>query len=324
MNEESLPVPQSDEALPIPVKLLTPAARVPQRAYEHDAAFDLFAAEAVVIPPLGRAVVGTGIALGLPPGLAALTLPRSGLAARHGISIVNAPGLIDPGYRGEVRVILLNTDAHEPFTVAVGDRIAQLLLVALPPVDACRSGYARRHAPRRAGLRLQRPRRGSPTTGEERASHERRRRRERAPTIRVGGLFEVDGKILMVQQGRGDDRYWLLPGGGVRFGESLAQALIRETQEELGLRVAVGAAAGDRRVDLARTRLPEARRASHLRRSRRRRTPTWRRRTSAVLGARFLSETRSPRPTCGRRSPSSSTACLRERPSSPQYLGRRW
>ena len=69
-------------------------------------------------------MVGTGIALGLPPGLAALTLPRSGLAARHGISIVNAPGLIDPGYRGEVRIILLNTDREEPFKVAVGDRIA--------------------------------------------------------------------------------------------------------------------------------------------------------------------------------------------------------
>jgi dUTP pyrophosphatase len=114
--------------------LLTPQARLPQRAYEHDAAFDLYAAEAAEIAPLARAVIGTGIALGLPPGLAALTLPRSGLAARHGISIVNAPGLIDPGYRGEVRVILLNTDAREPFAVAPGDRIAQLLLVPLPAV----------------------------------------------------------------------------------------------------------------------------------------------------------------------------------------------
>jgi len=118
----------------VPVRLLSPQAALPERAYEHDAAFDLCAAEAVVIPPLGRAVVGTGVALGLPPGLAALTLPRSGLAARHGLSIVNAPGLIDPGYRGEVRVILLNTDQHEPFAVKVGDRIAQLLLVPLPDV----------------------------------------------------------------------------------------------------------------------------------------------------------------------------------------------
>jgi dUTP pyrophosphatase len=124
----------SADALPVPVKLLAPRAHLPQRAYENDAAWDLFAAEALVIPPLSRAVVGTGIALGLPPGVAALTLPRSGLAARHGISIVNAPGLIDPGYRGEVKVILLNTDADEAFTIEVGDRIAQLLLVALPSV----------------------------------------------------------------------------------------------------------------------------------------------------------------------------------------------
>jgi dUTP pyrophosphatase len=128
----------------VPVKLLSPDARVPERAYEGDAAFDLCAAEAATLPPGGRAVIGTGIALGLPPGLAALTLPRSGLAARHGISIVNAPGLIDPGYRGEVRVILLNTDLDEPFEVSVGDRIAQLLLlpltdVSLGSVDALRA-----------------------------------------------------------------------------------------------------------------------------------------------------------------------------------------
>jgi len=117
------------------VKLLGASARLPERAYEHDAAYDLMAAEELVIEPLGRAVVGTGLALGLPPGLAALTLPRSGLAARHGISIVNAPGLIDPGYRGEVRVILLNTDRDEAFRVAVGDRIAQLLFLPLTKVD---------------------------------------------------------------------------------------------------------------------------------------------------------------------------------------------
>jgi len=118
----------------VPVKLLTPHARLPLRAYEHDAAFDLHAAADLVVPPLGRALVGTGIALGLPPGLAALTLPRSGLATRHGISLVNAPGLIDPGYRGEVRLVLLNTDAREPFTVRTGDRVAQLLFVELPAV----------------------------------------------------------------------------------------------------------------------------------------------------------------------------------------------
>jgi dUTP pyrophosphatase len=118
----------------VPVKLLGSQARLPERAYEHDAAYDLYAAEDLVVQPLGRAVVGTGIVLGLPPGLAALTLPRSGLAARHGISIVNAPGLIDPGYRGEVRIILLNTDQNEAFPVAVGDRVAQLLFLPLSDV----------------------------------------------------------------------------------------------------------------------------------------------------------------------------------------------
>jgi dUTP pyrophosphatase len=131
--------PAQRAPFPVPVKLLSPVARVPQRAYEHDAAWDLFAAEAAVIPPHGRAVIGTGIALGLAPGLAALTLPRSGLAARHGVSIVNTPGLVDPGYRGEVKVILLNTDAHDAFSVAVGDRIAQLLLVTLPDVSLARA-----------------------------------------------------------------------------------------------------------------------------------------------------------------------------------------
>lgn len=113
------------------VKRLRPEARLPLRAYAGDAAFDLHAAVDLVIAPQERAVVPTGIALGLPPGVAALTLPRSGLAARHGITIVNAPGLIDPGYRGEIQVILLNTDRHAAFAVHVGDRIAQLLLVDL-------------------------------------------------------------------------------------------------------------------------------------------------------------------------------------------------
>jgi dUTP pyrophosphatase len=119
----------------VPVMLVAPSAVVPEAAYEGDAALDLFAAEGKVIPPLGRGVVGTGIALGLPPGLAALTLPRSGLAARRGISLVNSPGLIDPGYRGEIKIVLHNTDRSEPFTVHVGDRIAQLLFVPLTTVS---------------------------------------------------------------------------------------------------------------------------------------------------------------------------------------------
>jgi dUTP pyrophosphatase len=118
----------------VAVKLLRQGARLPERAYEHDAAYDLYAAEAATLAPQTRAVIGTGIALGLPPGLAALTLPRSGLAARHGIALVNAPGLIDPGYRGEIRIILINTDTQQSFQVSPGDRIAQLLFVGLPSV----------------------------------------------------------------------------------------------------------------------------------------------------------------------------------------------
>jgi dUTP pyrophosphatase len=126
-----LPAP---DMLQIGVKLLRASARLPARAYEGDAAFDLFSADEVTLAPLARSVVGTGVALDLPAGVAALTLPRSGLAARHGISLVNAPGLIDPGYRGEVKLILLNTDASETFAVHAGDRIAQLLVVTLTRV----------------------------------------------------------------------------------------------------------------------------------------------------------------------------------------------
>jgi len=115
----------------LPVVRLRPSARLPVRAYADDAAFDLHAAVDAVVTPLGRAVVPTGIALGLPPGVAALTLPRSGLAARHGVTLLNTPGLIDPGYRGEVQIVLHNTDAEHEFVVRAGDRIAQLLVVGL-------------------------------------------------------------------------------------------------------------------------------------------------------------------------------------------------
>jgi dUTP pyrophosphatase len=116
------------------VALLAEGAQLPKRAHEGDAGLDLHAAEGVTIPPGGRASVGTGIALEIPPGHAGLVVPRSGLAARHGISLVNSPGLIDSGYRGEVRVLMLNTDREQEFTVEPGDRIAQLLLT--PYADA--------------------------------------------------------------------------------------------------------------------------------------------------------------------------------------------
>jgi dUTP pyrophosphatase len=107
---------------------------LPTRAHEGDAGLDLYALEPAVLGPGERASITTGVALEIPPGHAGLVLPRSGLALRHGIALVNAPGLIDPGYRGEVRVLLLNTDRSEPFEISAGDRIAQLLI--LPAVTA--------------------------------------------------------------------------------------------------------------------------------------------------------------------------------------------
>src|SRR3954468_348622 len=118
---------------------LTDTARAPKRAHPGDAGCRLFAAEAARLEPGERASVGTGIAVEIPEGSAGLVVPRSGLAAKHGISVVNAPGLIDAGYRGEVRVLLLNTDPNEAFEVAPGDRIAQLVIVQVgdaEPVEA--------------------------------------------------------------------------------------------------------------------------------------------------------------------------------------------
>lgn len=113
------------------VARLQEAAILPTRAYEGDAGLDLYAAHAARLEPGERASVGTGIAVAIPPGHAGLVLPRSGLALRHGIALVNAPGLIDEGYRGELRVLLLNTDAEASFEIVAGDRIAQLVLVAV-------------------------------------------------------------------------------------------------------------------------------------------------------------------------------------------------
>ncbi len=117
---------------------LDPGATPPGRAYPGDAGLDLAACERVELAPGERAVVGTGLAIAIPAGHAGLIVPRSGLAASHGVSLVNAPGLIDAGYRGEVKVILLNTDRERTFTVEPGMRIAQLVVVdvALPePVE---------------------------------------------------------------------------------------------------------------------------------------------------------------------------------------------
>lgn len=118
---------------------LNEAARVPTRAHEGDAGLDLYACEEAHVGPGERWSVGTGVAVEIPAGHAGLVLPRSGLARDHGIALVNAPGLIDAGYRGELRVLLLNTDPAETFRVAVGDRIAQLVVVPIAlaePIEA--------------------------------------------------------------------------------------------------------------------------------------------------------------------------------------------
>jgi dUTP pyrophosphatase len=120
-------------------QIVAPEGRLPTRAHEGDAGLDLHAAEAARIGPGERATVGTGVSVEVPPGHAGLVLPRSGVAARHGIALVNAPGLIDSGYRGEIRVLLLNTDRFERFEIQPGDRIAQLLVTPFAetePVEA--------------------------------------------------------------------------------------------------------------------------------------------------------------------------------------------
>lgn len=114
--------------------LLSPGAVLPARAHEDDAGLDLCSAAELVIPPHGRALVPTGIRLALPPGTVGMVCPRSGLAVRHGITVLNGPGIVDAGYRGEVQVPLLNTDPAAEFSIRVGDRIAQLVIVAVAAV----------------------------------------------------------------------------------------------------------------------------------------------------------------------------------------------
>ena len=120
----------------IPVHRLDPALPLPAAAHAGDAGYDLRSRETAVIAPAGgRAAVPTGIAVAIPPGFAGLVLPRSGLALRNGVTCLNAPGLIDAGYRDEIRVILVNHDPTEPFKVEVGDRVAQLVIQAVETVE---------------------------------------------------------------------------------------------------------------------------------------------------------------------------------------------
>jgi dUTP diphosphatase len=118
----------------LPIQRLRDDAVVPLRAYSGDAGLDLAACERVELAPGERATVGTGLAVAIPEGYAGYVQPRSGLAAKHGITIVNTPGLVDSGYRGELKVILLNTDADEAFVVEPGMRIAQLVVLEIPSV----------------------------------------------------------------------------------------------------------------------------------------------------------------------------------------------
>jgi dUTP pyrophosphatase len=124
----------------LPIRRLRDDAVVPERAYAGDAGLDLAACERVELAPGGRATVGTGLAVAIPEGYAGFIQPRSGLAAKNGITIVNTPGLVDSGYRGELKVILLNTDSRDTFVVEPGMRIAQLVVMLVPGVDPVEVG----------------------------------------------------------------------------------------------------------------------------------------------------------------------------------------
>jgi dUTP pyrophosphatase len=119
----------------LPIRRLHEDAVLPERAYAGDAGLDLASCERHELGPGERALVGTGLAVAIPRGHAGFVQPRSGLAAKHGLTVVNSPGLIDEGYRGEIRVVLLNTDAREPFVVEPGMWIAQLVVLPVPGLD---------------------------------------------------------------------------------------------------------------------------------------------------------------------------------------------
>jgi dUTP pyrophosphatase len=119
----------------LPVVRLREEAVLPGRAYAGDAGLDLSACERIELAPGQRAVVPTGLAVAIPEGFAGFVQPRSGLAARHGIAVVNSPGLIDAGYRGEIHIVLLNTDREQTFVAEPGDRIAQLVVLPVPELE---------------------------------------------------------------------------------------------------------------------------------------------------------------------------------------------
>jgi dUTP pyrophosphatase len=116
------------------VEVLITAEHVPSYSHPGDAGADLSSSEAITLAPGQRATVGTGVSIALPAGFVAFIVPRSGLASKHGITVVNSPGTVDAGYRGEIKVTLLNTDSSQPFDIAVGDRIAQMIV--MPVIQA--------------------------------------------------------------------------------------------------------------------------------------------------------------------------------------------
>lgn len=124
----------SQESIRVPIRRLDPSVPMPSYAYEGDAGLDLCAAESVTLAPFERRLIPTGIAIALPDGYAGFVQPRSGLAIKQGLSMVNTPGLIDAHYRGELKVIAINLDAHEDIHIQRGDRIAQLVIQAVPAV----------------------------------------------------------------------------------------------------------------------------------------------------------------------------------------------
>lgn len=126
---------QQSSNLPIPVAFTTEGAQMPHQAYVGDGGYDLYATEEVTLKPFERALIGTGISVEIPLGYAGFVVPRSGLAIKQGLSLVNAPGLIDSNYRGEIKVIAINLDPKEPITVKVNDRIAQLVIMKVETVD---------------------------------------------------------------------------------------------------------------------------------------------------------------------------------------------
>ena len=206
--------PRERVTVRLEIKKVRDGAVVPARAYSGDAGMDLAACERVELAPGARALVPTGLAVAIPDGYAGYVQPRSGLAAKHGISIVNTPGLVDSGYRGELLVNLVNHDGGAPFVVEPGMRIAQLVILQVP---LGRAGRGRRAAGQRA-----------------------RRGRLRVvglmePRIRVSSILRWQGRVLLCRQEKPGKEYWLLPGGGVASGETLIEALRRELREELGI-----------------------------------------------------------------------------------------